>query len=205
MAPRVGSDDAGLIRRCLARDERACEALVSAHARMVGSIIWRACGDAAVVEDLAQETFLRVFRALPYFDGRARLSTWICTVAHRIVIDHLRKQGRTIEDADSVDVSGADILERLPADTTFDPERRLASQELTDIVRVELGRLPDKYRLPLVYVAIEDMDYATVAAMLGAPVGTVKSLVFRAKQMLRARVIAALRSPARKVGASDAV
>ncbi len=69
-------------------DQDACTALVEAYARMVGTVIWRATGDGNAVEDLAQETFLRVFRALPYFDARAKLSTWIYRIAHRVAIDH---------------------------------------------------------------------------------------------------------------------
>ena len=66
---------------------------------MVGTVIWRATGDHDVVEDLAQETFLRVFRGLPYFDQRAKLSTWIYTIAHRVAIDHRRQTGRRSADA----------------------------------------------------------------------------------------------------------
>ena len=86
--------DAELVRRCLAGDQAACARLVSRHARMAGTVIWRAIRDRALVEDLCQETFLRAFRALAGFDGRARLSTWICSIAHRVAVDELRRQGR---------------------------------------------------------------------------------------------------------------
>ena len=91
-------DENDLVRRCLAGDQNACANLVEAYARMVGTVIWRATGDRQIVEDLAQETFLRVFRALIYFDRRARLSTWIYTIAHRVAIDHLRKARRWREE-----------------------------------------------------------------------------------------------------------
>ncbi|HET6957631.1 MAG TPA: sigma-70 family RNA polymerase sigma factor [Vicinamibacterales bacterium] len=87
-------DERDLVESCLAGNQDACAALVDQYARMVGTVIWRATGDAGVVEDLAQETFLRVFKALPYFDARARLSTWIYTIAHRVAIDHLRTAGQ---------------------------------------------------------------------------------------------------------------
>ena len=63
------------------------------HARLVGTIVWRATGDDGVVEDLTQETFLRVFAALGSFGGRSKLSTWIGTIAHRLAVDHLRRMG----------------------------------------------------------------------------------------------------------------
>lgn len=90
----MGDDERELVQRCLAGDQAACADLVDVYARMVGTVIWRATGDGDSVEDLAQETFMRVFRALPEFAGRAKFSTWVCTIAHRVAIDHLRKAGR---------------------------------------------------------------------------------------------------------------
>ena len=68
-------DEGELVHRCLAGDQDTCADLVQGYARMVGTVIWRATGDDGVVEDLAQETFLRGFRELPNFDARAKLST----------------------------------------------------------------------------------------------------------------------------------
>src|SRR5688572_14013393 len=146
---------------------------------MVGTVIWRTTGDHEEVADLTQETFLRVFRALPYFDARARLSTWIYTIAHRVTIDYLRRQGRCkvgallrkVEDDDATTAS------TLPS-TEPDPEMLLIQTQDGELVRSALAELPPKYRLPLVYATIAGLDYATIAEMLNAPVGTVKTHVF---------------------------
>src|SRR5579859_1272303 len=90
-------DELESVRRCVRGDPIAAQEIVETYARMVGTILWRATGDSGCVEDLAQETFLRVFRALPYFRGGSKLSTWICSIAHRLAIDHLRKAGRNRE------------------------------------------------------------------------------------------------------------
>jgi RNA polymerase sigma-70 factor (ECF subfamily) len=185
----VDADDRRLVARCLAGDEDACRELVQAHARLVGTLIWRATSDDSVVEDLAQETFMRVFRALPLFEGHAKLSTWICTIAHRVAIDHVRKAARSREDAP--------LGEREAAGGT--PEALASSDEISRLVRDCVGELPDKYRLPLVYAAIDGLDYATIASMLGVPSGTVKTLVFRGKQLLKLRIEAALARPDRVV------
>lgn len=170
---------------------------------MAGTVIWRATGDHDVVEDLAQETFLRVFHGLPYFDARAKLSTWIYTIAHRVAIDHLRRAGRWREDMiESPEDPGAS-LERQPASGP-DPETALAREELDQLVRGELAQLPDKYRLPLVYAAIDALDYGTIAAMLGVRPGTVKTLVFRGKRLLKERIEAVLNQAAGREG-SDAI
>ena len=164
---------------------------------MVGTVIWRATGDHDGVEDLAQETFLRVFRGLPYFDARSKLSTWIYTIAHRVAIDHLRQvrleAERTVgrkgppRDADLGGPRVSSFSETVVAPER-DPETAAAHDELDRIVRAELSALPEKYRLPLVYATLEELDYRTIAAMLKVKPGTVKTLVFRARQLLKERV-----------------
>jgi RNA polymerase sigma-70 factor, ECF subfamily len=181
-------DERELVRRCLERDEDACTDLVEAYARMVGTVIWRATADADVVEDLAQETFLRVFRGLPYFDARAKLSTWIYTIAHRVAIDYRRQTGRWREESSATN----DDLDAHPT-AGLDPESMATRTELGRLVHEELRQLPDKYRLPLMYATIEELDYATIATMLKVRPGTVKTLIFRGKQLLKDRVDAALK------------
>jgi RNA polymerase sigma-70 factor (ECF subfamily) len=182
-------DERGLARRCLQRDEDACAELVQQFAPMVGTVIWRATGDHQIVEDLAQETFLRVFRGLPYFDARAKLSTWIYTIAHRVAIDHLRQAGRW-RGALSDDDAGV-RLDTLPVDGTS-PESLVEQDEMNQLVREHLAQLPDKYRLPLTYAAIDGLDHDVIGAMIGVQAGSVKTLVFRARQMLKARIMATL-------------
>lgn len=186
----MDGDERDLVARCLAGHEEAGALLIERHARMVGTVIWRAIGNAPEVDDLAQETFLRVFRALPYYDGRARLSTWIYTIAHRVAIDHLRRRRRNVEEPFAADGTADD---RLPSADTRDPEAILAREELEHVIREALARLPEKYRLPLVYAAIDGLDYATIAAMLGIPIGTVKTLIFRAKRLIREDVAVRVR------------
>lgn len=158
---------------------------------MVGTIIWRATGDHEAIEDLAQDTFLRVFRGLPRFDGRAKLSTWIYTIAHRVAVDHCRQAGRWRETG--VGETGAETLDALPA-SDGGPEAVVEQEELAQLVRDYLAELPEKYRLPLVYAAIDGLDYETIGAAIGVQPATVKTLVFRGKQLLKSRIVAALRT-----------
>jgi RNA polymerase sigma-70 factor (ECF subfamily) len=183
----VDHDERELVRQCLLGNQDACARLVEEYAPLVGTVIWRATGDHGAVDDLAQETFLRVFRGLQYFDARAKLSTWIYTIAHRVAIDHLRHVRLKADSANGV--SG---FSRTVVAPERNPESAAAHQELDRIVRGELSALPDKYRLPLVYATLDELDYQTIAAMLKVKPGTVKTLVFRARQMLRERVEAVL-------------
>jgi len=191
--PGADRDERALVGACLAGDQGACAALVAAYARMVGTVIWRATGQRAVIEDLTQETFLRTFRALEYFDSRARLSTWIYTIAHNVAVDHLR---RTAGMVDSLtwrenESDGRDPRE-LVSDTPS-PEALLSRAEAEAFVNAGLARLPLKYRLPVIYAAIDGLDYPTIAGMLSVPLGTVKTLIFRGKRMLKAEIERMLR------------
>lgn len=174
----MDADPQQWLRRCAAGDPVACRELVDQYGRMAGTIIVRTVGRRDLVEDLLQETFLRVFRALPEFEGRAKLSTWICTIARRVAVDELRRHQRSPvlvqDESDAADEANVE---------------QEADRDATDeLVRAALAKLPDKYRLPLVYAAIEGLDYETIATMLGIPVGTVKTNVFRGKQLLRERL-----------------
>ena len=200
----MDDDERELVRQCLDGNENACASLVEEYAQMVGTVIWRATGDHGVVEDLAQETFLRVFRGLGYFDARSKLSTWIYTIAHRVAIDHLRQVRLRADtaagrkgpprgaDFNSPQMSG---LSRTVGTRERDPETIAAQEELDAIVRGQLDALPEKYRLPLIYATLEGLDYHTIGAMLKVKPGTVKTLVFRARQLLRERVESVLARP----------
>ncbi|MEO8313452.1 MAG: sigma-70 family RNA polymerase sigma factor [Pseudomonadota bacterium] len=179
------------LRRCAKGDQTACAQLVDQYARVAGTIILRTLGRREEVEDLLQETFLRVFRYLPEFEGRAKLSTWICTIAQRVAVDELRKRQRTL-----LAVSD-DAAPEIAADE--DVEHAAAQGQSDQLVREALAGLPDKYRLPMVYATIEGLDYDVIAAMLNMPVGTVKTRVFRGKHLLRNKLEASLnprRNPA---------
>lgn len=192
-------DERELVQRCLRRDQDACAELVNAHARMVGTVIWRATGVRDAVEDLAQETFLRVFRGLGYFDRRAKLSTWIYTIAHRVAIDYRRQTGRWREQMGEQNETADSAIDRLPARES-DPEAAASREELERIVRDELAQLPDKYRLALSYATLDALDYDTIGSMLGVKGATVKTLVFRGKQLLKARVERVVQTTAHNEG-----
>ena len=186
--PGADRDERALVGACLAGDQGACAALVAAYARMVGTVIWRATGQRDVIEDLTQETFLRTFKALEYFDARARLSTWIYTIAHNVAVDHLR---RTAGMVDSLtwrenEADGRDTRELVSE--TPGPEALLSRAEAEALVNAGLARLPLKYRLPVIYAAIDGLDYPAIAGMLSVPLGTVKTLIFRGKRMLKSEI-----------------
>ena len=175
-----------LVRRCRQGDQDACAQLVDAHTRLVGTVIWRATGDHAIGEDLAQETFSACSAAFRISMGGQKLSTWIYTIPHRVAVDHVRAAGRWLDELSEIQHEhGRQVEASLRRNS---PEVDVGRTELDRLVREQLAQLPDKYRLPLVYSAIDGLDHETIGAMLGVKSGTVKTLVFRAKDMLKRRI-----------------
>ena len=163
-------------------DLRAKRALVERYQRPVVALVSRLLrgqADAGLVEDIAQETFLRVFRALPKFDrhGPARLSTWILTIASHRAIDELRRRRLDTRpfDPSSFDVPAAN--ER--ADSTA--ERRMLARLLSDAI----DSLSPEYRAAFVLREYHGLEYAEIAETLGIDLGTVKSRLSRARTRLR--------------------
>ena len=195
----MARDDRELVRACLAGDQGACTTLVEAYVRMVGTVIWRATGRRDVIEDLTQETFLRTFKALQYYDARARLSTWIYTIAHNVAIDHLRRTaGERIDTLIWRADEGEDERQEQDVESVeLNPEAQLARAESERLVREGLARLPVKYRVPVMYAAIDGLDYPSIAGMLNVPLGTVKTLIFRGKRMLKEDIAQRLRTHGR--------
>lgn len=167
------------IARAQRGDERARRALVERYQRPVFAIISRMLHGrpGAPVEDLAQETFLKVFRALPGFDrsGPARLSTWILTIATRLAIDELRRKRPAAEPLDPA----AEPASGATADA--DAERR----RLAALLQKAIEDLPPEYRAAFMLREYHELEYAEISESLKIDLGTVKSRLSRARAALR--------------------
>lgn len=177
---RTELDDMTLAR-CKRGEVGACRALVERYEAPVFALLSRMVprsGGRATIEDLAQETFLRVFSHLGDFDtaGAARLSTWILTIATRLAIDHLRRQR-------FVPVANAQ-LERVVESVTPLHERRALGEAISRAVM----SLAPEYRAAFVLSAYHELSHDEIAQALSIEVGTVKSRVSRAKAALREKL-----------------
>lgn len=162
-------------------DGRARRALVVRYQGPVFALLGRMLcriGQGQQVEDLAQETFLRVFQALPRFrsDGEARLSSWILTIATRLAIDLLRRR-RNIVEVDATTVT-------LPARGATDGPAH--HRQLAAALRDAVAELAPPYRAAFLLREYHELSYEEIAAALQIDVGTVKSRLSRARVALRA-------------------
>ncbi len=181
MGPRLAHAypelDAATLEGCRAGEPAAMHAFVVRYQRMVFAFLSRTLGAGVLVEDLAQETFLRAFRALPRFDGAgpARPSTWLLTIATHLVQDERRK-GRP-------PVQPLEDDQAIAALDTPETERRRA--ELGRALSRAVGDLSSEHRDVFVLAEFHDLDMKEIGQVLSIPEGTVKTRLFRARERLR--------------------
>ncbi|MEZ5290239.1 MAG: sigma-70 family RNA polymerase sigma factor [Vicinamibacterales bacterium] len=188
----VGADEADLVRRCAAGDQRACAELVGTHERMVYQLAYHLLGTREEALDLSQEVFLRVFRTMGTFRGQSSLRTWI----YRIVINQAKNRQRwwrrrRQSDQVSLDqhVQAHGDLAQRPEATA--PDRLLARKQAAARLWAALDRLPFDQRTAIVLREFDGLSYDEIAFSLDIAVGTVKSRLTRARQALRTDLIEA--------------
>jgi RNA polymerase sigma-70 factor (ECF subfamily) len=175
-------DEPELVRRCREGDQSAFRELVDAYKNLVFGLISRAIPDRSRAEDLAQEVFLRIHRGLPYFRGDARLSTWIFRIVSNLCAEESARAGVAIASLD-------DQADRSPAGEMQSAlsirDRTFTDLEVRDRLEKALARLPVEDRLLIAGHYLHERRYETLAEMLGMPLGTVKTRLYRAKRALR--------------------
>ena len=170
--------DGALVARCRAQDPLAFRAFVVRYERMVFALLSRMLGHGPEVEDLAQETFVRAYRAFPGFDpeGPAKLSTWLLTIATRLALDSRKRRRLDVRDID----------EGVEASTGSTPELSLERRELGQAIAEAAAKLPDDQRAALVLAEMHGLSIAEIAEALEVPENTAKTRLFRAREKMRA-------------------
>jgi RNA polymerase sigma-70 factor, ECF subfamily len=171
------------LERCRALDPVAFRRFVIRYQGAIFALVSRIVGPGAQVQDLAQEVFLRAYRAFPSFDldGPARVSTWLLTIAVRLALNARKRTSR------AAIVPLSDAAEVRDAAT---PETERARRELGRAITRAAAELSDDQRAAFVLAEFHGMPLADIAAALEIPEGTVKTRLFRARAHLRERLIA---------------
>lgn len=180
----ANTDDRLLVRRALDGDQNAFEALYRTHRSQIHGVIARRTSDRDAVEDLAQVTFMRAFRALGSFRGESAFSTWLTQIALNVSKSHMRsrqvKEGWLREVADPEALRAAH-RELRPYE---DPERALHQKQRRELVRRSIESLPDRYRRAMWLHYVMDWSYEEITHALQVPIGTVKTWLCRARRQL---------------------
>src|SRR5918995_1452182 len=173
-----------LIERCLRGDQLAWEMIVRQHWRKVFNVAYKFVGRHDEAEDLAQDIFLRIFKALHTFDKRANFQTWLISISRNLCIDHyrsVRKERETM--AREVDAS-----QLMPASVERGPYAQLEQTGLKDMIRRALAELPPMLREAVVLRDLQEFSYLEIAERLALPEGTVKSRINRGRLELARQV-----------------
>jgi RNA polymerase sigma-70 factor (ECF subfamily) len=166
-----------LIEQCLAGDQTAWEQIVRQNWRKVFNVAYKFVGKHDEAEDLTQDIFLKIFKALKTFDRRANFQTWIISISRNLCIDHyrsVRKERQTIaRDVDSSELQ--------PATPDRGPYAQAEHQDLRAQLRQALETLPVTLRTAVVLRDLQELSYQEIADRLGLPEGTVKSRINRGR------------------------
>ncbi|HMA07096.1 MAG TPA: RNA polymerase sigma factor RpoE [Ramlibacter sp.] len=193
VAPTSADTDLMLVERTVAGDQKAYELLVVKYQRRIERLIGRMVRDTDLVEDIAQETFIRAYRALSQFRGEAQFYTWLYRIAvntaKKALVD-LKRDPLVSESAlrgggDDDDETSAVENELTSAET---PETVLAAKEIAAAVNSAMEALPEDLRQAVTLREIEGLSYEEIAEVMNCPIGTVRSRIFRAREAISAKV-----------------
>lgn len=184
--------DQVLVQRALAGEVRAFELLVIKYQRRIERLIGRMVRDVDLIEDIAQETFIRAYRALGQFRGDAQFYTWLYRIAVNtakkalvdmrrdpLVMQAMSKTNEDEEETSSVETELTNVET---------PETVLAAKEIAITVNQAMEALPEELRQAVVLREIEGLSYEEIAEMMNCPIGTVRSRIFRAREAISAKV-----------------
>lgn len=184
--------DAMLVERTLAGDSRAYELLVIKYQRRIQRLIGRMVRDVDLIEDIAQETFLRAYRALPKFRGEAQFYTWLYRIAvntsKKFLLELKRDPTFVANVSGNSDDDDETFYTKNEPTSNETPETMLAAKEVAEAVNNAMLALPDDLRQALVLREIEGLSYEEIALMMACPIGTVRSRIFRRAMQFRSKL-----------------
>ena len=185
----IPATDHDLIALARTGSEKAYRELLDRYQRPVFSLVYRMVRDRELAEDLAQETFVKVFNHLDRFNPKYKFSSWIFKIASNLAIDTLRKRepvtvsldgSRNAESADEIEATRITVESK-----DENPEEFLEAKELGQEIERAIGLLRPDYRTAILLRHVEGRAYEEIAEVMGVPLGTVKTFIHRARSELR--------------------
>ena len=181
--------DQALVERAQGGDQKAFDQLVSKYQRKLERLLSRYVRDAAEVEDVAQEAFIKAYRALPGFRGDSAFYTWLYRIGINTAKNYLVAQGRrapTSTGFDAEEAEGFDDAALLRDINT--PESLLMTKQIGETVNAAMAALPEELRRAIMLREIDGLSYEEIAATMDCPIGTVRSRIVRAREAISAQL-----------------
>jgi RNA polymerase sigma-70 factor (ECF subfamily) len=178
-----------LVERVQRGDKRAFDLLVAKYQRKLFRLLSRLIRDPAEIEDVAQEAFIKAYRALPNFRGESAFYTWLYRIAINTAKNYLVAQGRRAPTQTEAEIEDAENFEDGDSLRTEDtPDRMLLSKQVAEAVNRAIERLPEELRTAIVLRELEGLSYDEIAESMNCPIGTVRSRIFRAREAVAAEL-----------------
>ena len=191
-ATASNDSDLALVERSLAGDQRAFELLVIKYQRRIQRLVGRMVRDVDLVEDIAQDTFIRAYRALHQFRGDAQFYTWLYRIAVNTAKKALLelKRDPTISESALRGSDDDDETSSRKSEPTSDetPETVYAAKEIADAVNSAMEALPVDLRQAVALREIDGLSYEDIALAMNCPIGTVRSRIFRAREAISTKI-----------------
>lgn len=177
--------DQRLVEQVQRGDKRAFELLVAKYQRKIFRLLSRLIRDQGEIEDVAQEAFIKAYRALPNFRGESAFYTWLYRIAINTAKNFLVAQGRRAPTSTETEIEDAERLE--DASQLRDvatPDSLLLSKQVGAAVNRAIDKLPEDLRTAIVLRELEGLSYEEIAESMNCPIGTVRSRIFRAREAI---------------------
>jgi len=176
--------DEDLVLRVQQGDKSAFDFLVIKYQHKIIQLVNRYVKDPSEAQDVAQEAFIKAYRALGNFRGDSAFYTWLYRIAINTAKNYLVSRSRRSSDY-QVDIQDAEAIENAPQLQGMDtPERLLLNQEIIDTIKMAIEKLPEEMRTAIMLREFDGMSYEEIAEAMDCPVGTVRSRLFRAREMI---------------------
>jgi RNA polymerase sigma-70 factor, ECF subfamily len=182
----VPKSDAEIVEEVRTGNTRALALLVDRHKDRALTLALRLVGDNREAEELVQDAFLKAFRNLSQFRGEARFGTWFYRILYNLCLTRLR---RRMAVPPMLDVNDEALLDSLPAEeesVTF--EERFEADDLLSFLALEVDALPPQYKSAVTLFYVQEMSYEEIAKVMEVPLGTVKTCLFRGRNLLKKRI-----------------
>ena len=176
--------DQDLVARVQSGDKSAYDLLVVKYQHKIVQLVNRYVKDPAEAQDVAQEAFIKAYRAIAKFRGDSAFYTWLYRIAINTAKNYLVARSRRSSDYE-IDIQDAEQLQNAPELKGFDtPEQDLLNEEIIRTIKAAIDKLPEEMRIAITLREFEGMSYEEIADAMDCPVGTVRSRIFRAREAI---------------------
>lgn len=182
-----GKDDVEIIAAFKSGDETAFQKLVSKYSNLVGSIAYNIIGDVHIASDITQDTFLKVYRNLYALEDPRKFKGWLCSIVRTTCIDFLRKEKFKPASLEKIAEDGLEPETKIVGGLVEGPHTEL--EELRERVLSGINSLPRIYQQILLLRHLRKMSYREMSSFLGVPVATIESRLYRARLMLKEKLL----------------